>query len=82
MRRKFFGLAFSTLLLALCSSADTQQPTKVPRIRYLTAGSAQSARTEAFRQSLRELGYVEGKNILIEYRHAGEKLDRLRESHL
>ena len=48
--------------------AQAQQPTKVPRIGYLTANSpsAESARTEAFRQGLRELGYVEGKNIVIE----------------
>ena len=79
MRRKFFGLAFSTLLLALCSSADAQQLTKVPRIGYLIAvpGSAQSARTEAFRQGLREFGYVEGKSIVTESRSAGGKLNRL-----
>ena len=70
MRRKFFGLALSTLLLALCSSADAQQPTKIPRIGYLTGARliAIANRTEAFRQGLRELGYVEGKNIVIEWR--------------
>ena len=61
------------------SAAQAQQPTKVPRIGYLTGASlfANSARHEAFRQGLRELGYVEGKNIVIDWRSAEEKLDRL-----
>jgi len=59
--------------------SEAQQPTKVPRIGYLagTSLSAQSTRTEAFRQGLRELGYMEGKNIVIEWRSAEGKLDRL-----
>jgi putative ABC transport system substrate-binding protein len=67
------------MLFALCASADAQQPTKVPRIGFLTGVSpaTNSARHEAFRQGLRELGYVEGKNIVIEYRSAEGKLDRL-----
>ena len=62
-----------------CSLAEAQQPTKIPRIGYLTAASlsAIAARIEAFRQGLRELGYVEGKNIVIEWRSAEGKLDRL-----
>jgi len=61
--------------------ATAQQPTKVPRIGYLTGSSpsANSARTEAFRQGLRELGYVEGKNIVVEWRFADGKLERLPE---
>ena len=56
-----------------------QQPTNVPRIGYLSAPSlsASAARIEAFRQGLRELGYVEGKNIVIEWRSAEGKSDRL-----
>ena len=79
MNRKIFCLALCALLFALCVSAQAQQPAKVPRIGYLTADSpsADSARTEAFRQGLRELGYVEGKNIVIEWRYAEGKLDRL-----
>jgi len=67
------------MLLALCFSADAQQSAKVPRIGYLTGATpdGQSARIEAFRQGLRELGYVEGKNIVIEYRYAELKPDRL-----
>src|SRR6266545_3790748 len=59
--------------------AQAQQPKKVPRIGFLAGVSPStiSARTEAFRQGLRELGYVEGKNIIIEWRYAEEKLDRL-----
>jgi putative ABC transport system substrate-binding protein len=61
--------------------AAAQQPKKVPRIGFLGAGaaSASAGRIEAFRQGLRELGYVEGKNIAIEWRHAEETPDRLRE---
>ena len=58
--------------------AQAQQPTKIPRIGYLVGfPSSASARNEAFRQGLRELGYVEGKNIVIEWRSAEGKLDRL-----
>ena len=67
------------MLFALCASAEAQQPAKIPRIGYLTAASPSAipARLEAFRQGLRELGYVEGKNIVIEWRYAEGKLDRL-----
>jgi len=68
------GLAFASV-----HSAEAQQPAKVPRIGYLTALqlSASAARTEAFRQGLRDLGYVEGKNIIIEWRSADGNEDRL-----
>jgi putative ABC transport system substrate-binding protein len=57
---------------------EAQQPKKVARIGYLSAGtpSAQTPYTEALRQGLRELGYIEGQNIAIEYRYAQEKLER------
>jgi putative ABC transport system substrate-binding protein len=79
MKRKIIVLTLCALLFAVCSFADAQQPTKIPRIGYLTNASlsAIAARTEAFRQGLRELGYVEGKNIVIEYRSAEGKPDRL-----
>jgi putative ABC transport system substrate-binding protein len=72
-------IALGALLFALCYSASAQQLAKTHRIGYLTASSltAVSPRIEAFRQGLRELGYVEGKNILIEYRAADGNFDRL-----
>jgi ABC-type uncharacterized transport system substrate-binding protein len=79
MRKTVISFALTALLPALCASAEAQQPKKVSRIGYLTGATpeGQSVRIEAFRQGLRELGYVEGKNIVIEYRYAEEKLDRL-----
>src|SRR5215467_14397837 len=68
-----------TVLLSTISPAQAQQPRKVPLIGYLSGGSLSSnpARREAFRQGLHELSYVEGKNIVIEWRSADGKLDRL-----
>jgi len=67
------------MLFALCFSVEAQQPTKIPRIGYLggVPPSANEARIEAFGQGLRELGYVEGKNIVIEWRSSEGKTDRL-----
>ena len=67
------------VLLAFGVIAEAQQPKKVPRIGFLGGSppSAVLARVDTFRQGLRELGYVEGKNIVIEYRYAEGKLDRL-----
>jgi putative tryptophan/tyrosine transport system substrate-binding protein len=78
-KRKLGGFALSMMLLALWLPAEAQQPKKVPRIGYLAAASvsANAARTEAFRQGLRELGYVEGKNIFIEWRYGEGKRDRM-----
>jgi len=61
--------------------AEAQQPQKVPRIGYLSAlePARESTRAEAIRLALRELGYIEGKNISIEYRYSEGKLDRFRE---
>jgi len=69
------------LTLASAYLADSQQPTKIPQIGFLSTvpRSSIAARTDAFRQGLRELGYVEGKNIIIEWRDAEGKLDRLSE---
>ncbi|HZM85376.1 MAG TPA: ABC transporter substrate-binding protein [Blastocatellia bacterium] len=80
MMKRIFALALGALLLPLSVPAHAQQPRKVPRIGYLigTSSSSNVARTEAFRQGLRESGYVEGKNILIESRFTEGKLDRER----
>jgi len=78
--KRFVGLfAIFVTLAAWGAVALAQQPKKVPRIGFLTtlSPSTISDRIEAFRQGLRELGYVEGKNIVIEWRYAEEKLDRL-----
>jgi putative ABC transport system substrate-binding protein len=72
-------LALCSMFLAPCFLAEAQQPARIHRIGILSpaSGSFFSARDEAFRQRLRELGYVEGKNIFIEYRHAEGKAERL-----
>src|SRR5437867_5106808 len=80
MKKARMPLILITVTLAAVGViADAQQSTKIPRIGFLGAASpsANAARAEAFRQGLRELGYVEGKNIVIEWRFAEEKLDRL-----
>jgi putative ABC transport system substrate-binding protein len=63
MRAKFITFALSAVFVALYVPASAQQTSKIPRIGYLTGGppAAMVARTEAFRQGLRDLGYVEGK---------------------
>jgi putative ABC transport system substrate-binding protein len=65
-------LALCSMLLTPCSAVEAQQPAKIPRVVWLTTGSPSiiSGRVEAFRQAMRELGYVEGKNILVEARGA------------
>ena len=79
MTRKITVLSLCVVLLAAIVPTQAQQSTKIPRIGFLNATSlsAMAARIEAFRQGLRELGYVEGKNIIIESRYAEERLDRL-----
>jgi ABC-type uncharacterized transport system substrate-binding protein len=73
------SILFVVVLLAVAVIGEAQQPKKIPRIGVLAQSSAYffSTQHEAFRQALRELGYMEGKNIVIEYRHAEGKLDRL-----
>src|SRR5262249_5008371 len=84
MNRKISILTLCAMLLTLCVSAEAQQPTKVPRIGYLSRNlhpsdsrAAEPRTLEAFREGLRDLGYTEGKNIIIEYRYAEERLERL-----
>jgi len=73
------GLILSTMLFAVCFSIDAQQPKKIPRIGYISVASSSivSARLEAFQQGLRELGYVEGKTVVIVHRYAEGNLDKL-----
>jgi len=79
MKKKIAVLTLCAMFLALCSSTHAQQPTKISRIGRLAIASqsAESARIEAFRNGMRDLGYVEGKNIVVEWRFADGKLDRL-----
>ena len=73
------SILIAVTLLAVAVIADAQQPARIHRIGILFPSSASffPARVEAFRQRLRELGYVEGKNIVIEYRYAEGKGERL-----
>ena len=74
MSKKVFCFALCALLFALCFPVEAQEPNKVYRIGYLTRRHESNAYTKAFRQGLRELGYIEGQNIVIEWRFArGEK---------
>jgi len=79
---KWAGLFAIVVALTVCGVVvEAQQPQKIPRIGYLGANfpTTNPARIKAFRQGLRELGYVEGKNVVIEWRFAEGKLDRLSE---
>jgi len=81
MSKKNIALAVGTTLLALSFPAEAQQPGKVPRIGFLESGGDERTknRLAAFQQGLRELGYVQGKNILIEQRYAAGQFEKLPE---
>jgi hypothetical protein len=70
MRKNLFHFALGAMLLAVCLPVEAQQRTKLPRMGLLGAASASASaiRIEAFRQGLSALGYLEGKNIVIEQR--------------
>jgi putative tryptophan/tyrosine transport system substrate-binding protein len=78
MKTRITFLTLCAMLFALSFPTNAQQPTKVSRIGFLSAPSpsAVSARAEAFRQGLHDLGHVEGQDVAIEYRYAEGKLDR------
>jgi len=79
MKKQITVLTLWATLFALYLPVEAQQPAKVPRIAYFSAGSAssQASRLEVFRQGLRDLGYAEEKEIVIEQRYADGKLDRV-----
>jgi hypothetical protein len=80
--RKWAGIVALVLTFAMCGAvARAQQPKKVPRIGYLSPfdPASDSTRVEAIRLALRELGYIEGQNIAIEYRYTEGKRDRFPE---
>jgi putative ABC transport system substrate-binding protein len=78
MSRKIFLLLLATVLLVTAPPAEAQQPKKVPRIGYLSATNRaiDSPRSEEIRAALRELGYIDGQNIAIEFRYSEGKPDR------
>jgi putative ABC transport system substrate-binding protein len=79
MRRNVYGLTLCALFYALCLPAQAQPQGKIPRIGILisTSPSMAAPRIQALQQGLHELGYIEGKNIIIEYRYADGKLEPL-----
>jgi ABC-type uncharacterized transport system substrate-binding protein len=80
MKKKIGGLMLGTLLFALCFPASAQQLKKVPRIGYVSVSGdpkTPGVFVEAFRQGLRDLGYNEGKNIVVEYRYAAVEPERV-----
>jgi putative tryptophan/tyrosine transport system substrate-binding protein len=80
VRRAVFSFAVGGLLFAPSFPVDAQRTKKIPRIGYLTLSvSSPSPLQEAFRDGLRQLGYIEGQNIHIEYRYAAGKVERLKE---
>ncbi len=79
MKKKILLFAFVTLVLLSLQPAEAQQPKKVPRIGILFIGGRNQPHLEAFKQGLRERGYTEGENIVLEYRYAEGKEDRLPE---
>jgi putative ABC transport system substrate-binding protein len=72
------SILVAVVFIAVAVIAAAQQPKKVPRIGYLSSGDAarESTRVEAIRLALRELGYIEGQNVAIEYRYGEGKIDR------
>src|SRR5438552_9171694 len=78
MRKKILAFALAALTLPSVHLALAQQTKKVPRIGYLAA-DPQAPTQEAFRQGLRDLGYIEGQSILIEWRYAEDKIGRFPE---
>src|SRR3989442_12675331 len=79
MNRKLVGFVVATAIMVSIHLADAQQLAKVPRIGFLSVAYEPSPFSEAFVGGLRELGYIEGRNIAIEYRHGEGRFDRIPE---
>src|SRR5215471_6101775 len=81
LHKEIVCVVFGTLLLALGSSAEAQQAGKIFRIGFLdnSTASGSAVLLDAFRQELSKLGWIEGKNITIEYRFGEQKLEQLPE---
>jgi putative tryptophan/tyrosine transport system substrate-binding protein len=77
MKVKIPLVTFCAWLFALSAYAEAQQPSKIPLIGFVVGTGPEGPNISLFRQGLRELGYIEGKNILIEYRYAEGMEDRL-----
>ena len=75
MKKKIKPLTLCAMLFALCFSAEAQQAKKVYRVGYLSPRLGIEAREEAFRQAMRDRGYVEGQNLVIEWRFAKGRND-------
>jgi putative ABC transport system substrate-binding protein len=82
MKQIIIYFALSAMLFAFCFRVQAQQPAKIPRIGYVTGpgsgdASSPSPNFEAFRRGLQDLGYIEGKNIQVEFRYGERNLDRI-----
>src|SRR5438094_1136758 len=77
MMKKITFLTLNAMLLALCSFAEAQQPAKVPKIGFLSAGPASRPWRASFQQEFQKLGYVDGKNVTFIHRFADTHYDRL-----
>ena len=77
MKKKITGLALSAMLFALSFPIQAQQSGKIPRVGVLFIGGRNQPHLESFKQGLKERGYTEGKNILLDYRYAEGNVDRL-----
>jgi putative tryptophan/tyrosine transport system substrate-binding protein len=80
LTQRVIQFSVAAMLWSLSFSAEAQQPTTVPRIGYLSIGSGFRANDEAFRQGLRQLGYIEGHNIVIEWRFVDGKAEGYHDS--
>src|SRR5215831_21022705 len=79
MKKQLLALSFGAMLLAVCGSVDAQQTGRIFRIGFLDSGTAadNAGLLATFRQEMGKLGWIEGKNITIEYRFAEQKSERL-----